>query len=60
MTDAFEQFQARVRASDRMLCEADIYWRANRWDEAATQEMPQFLTRSAQRAYLDHRREFRS
>lgn len=31
MSDAFERYQAGVRASDRMHCEADIYWRTNRW-----------------------------
>ena len=29
---AFEQFQARIRASERLCCEADLYWRCNRWD----------------------------
>lgn len=29
----FEQYQAGVRASARMLCEADLYWRTNRWAE---------------------------
>jgi hypothetical protein len=29
----FEQYQAGVRASDRMHCEADLYWRTNRWAE---------------------------
>jgi hypothetical protein len=31
MTDAFEQFQARVRANARIFTEADLYWRTNRW-----------------------------
>ncbi|MEH2517426.1 hypothetical protein V1279_002999 [Bradyrhizobium sp. AZCC 1610] len=28
----FEEFQARIRASARIVTEADLYWRANRWD----------------------------
>jgi hypothetical protein len=32
MADAFEEFQARVRANLRMHCEADLYWRTNRWE----------------------------
>lgn len=26
-----DTFQARIRASERMICESDLYWRANRW-----------------------------
>ncbi|MEY9247586.1 hypothetical protein [Bradyrhizobium elkanii] len=33
MSEAFDQFQARIRASERFHCEADIYWRTNRWAE---------------------------
>jgi hypothetical protein len=30
--NAFEKYQAGVRASDRFWCESDLYWRANRWE----------------------------
>lgn len=33
MSDAFEEFQARVRANARIHTEADLYWRTNRWEE---------------------------
>ncbi|MGX1364046.1 hypothetical protein [Bradyrhizobium elkanii] len=29
----FEDFQARIRAAERRHCEADLYWRTNRWAE---------------------------
>ncbi|MBP1297057.1 MULTISPECIES: hypothetical protein [Bradyrhizobium] len=27
----FRDFQARIRAAERRHCEADLYWRTNRW-----------------------------
>lgn len=33
MSDAFEEFQARVRAGERACAESDLYWRTNRWAE---------------------------
>lgn len=33
MADAFEEFQAAVRANARIHTEADLYWRTNRWAE---------------------------
>lgn len=47
MSDAFEQYQAGVRASDRMHCEADLYWRTNRWVEDGRNmpELPGYQTR---------------
>lgn len=29
----FEEFQADVRAGERMCAESDLYWRTNRWSE---------------------------
>lgn len=31
MADAFADFQARVRAGERLCAESDLYWRTNRW-----------------------------
>ena len=28
----FEEFQADIRAGERMIAESDLYWRANRWE----------------------------
>ena len=28
----FQAFQARVRASERLIAESDLYYRANRWE----------------------------
>jgi hypothetical protein len=33
MADAFEEFQAKVQASERVCAESDLYWRTNRWAE---------------------------
>lgn len=32
--DTFEAFQARVTAAARVITEADLYWRADRWSVA--------------------------
>lgn len=29
----FEEFQAEIRAGERICAEADLYWRTNRWAE---------------------------
>jgi hypothetical protein len=28
---AFQRFQANIRASERTICESDLYFRADRW-----------------------------
>ncbi|MGX9944914.1 hypothetical protein ACTG4Q_20850 [Bradyrhizobium denitrificans] len=47
MSRAFEEFQARVRASARMHCEADLYWRANRWEFQPTMKAGEFIVIAA-------------
>lgn len=36
----FERYLAGVRASDRMHCEADLYWRTNRWSDDGRNDNP--------------------
>ncbi len=31
MPETFEQFQAGIRAGERVCAESDLYWRTNRW-----------------------------
>jgi hypothetical protein len=47
MSREHEEMLARVRTSDRMHCEADLYWRANRWVEDGRNmpEAPSYRTR---------------
>lgn len=33
MSDEHDEMLARVRVSDRLWCESDLYWRTNRWAE---------------------------
>jgi hypothetical protein len=52
MSREHEEMLARVRVSDRMWCEADLYWRTNRWEEDVP-DLPGFVSKEAAEHHLN-------